>query len=38
MLGAQSVSTTPGFIQDLSGQFPLPDEFLFEPQIEDFGR
>ena len=34
LLGAQSVSTTPGFIQDLSGQFSLAEGFLFEPEIQ----
>lgn len=31
---AQSLNAVPGFLQDLAGEFPLPDEFTFEPQFQ----
>ena len=30
----QTVTTVPGFLQDLTGQFPLPDNFMLEQQIQ----
>ncbi len=33
-LPAQTVSPTPGYIQDASGQIPLREEFSFEPQFQ----
>lgn len=31
---AQSLTPIPGFIQDIAGQFPVPDKFSFEQQIQ----
>jgi hypothetical protein len=33
-LCAQTLNPVPGFLQDLSGQFPLPAELSFEPEIQ----
>jgi hypothetical protein len=33
-LNGQKFDPVPGFLQDLSGQFPLPAEFSFEQQIQ----
>ncbi len=33
-LNGQTLDPVPGFLQDLSGQFPLPAEFSFEQQIQ----
>ncbi len=33
-LNGQTVTPVPGFLQDLSGQIPLSDEFSLEPQIQ----
>jgi hypothetical protein len=33
-LNGQTLSTVPGFLQDFSGQFPLPAEFSLEQQIQ----
>jgi hypothetical protein len=33
-LDGQTVTPTPGFVQELSGQFPLTSEFSFEQQIQ----
>jgi hypothetical protein len=33
-LHGQTLNPVPGFIQDLSGQFPLPADFSFEQQIQ----
>lgn len=33
-LNGQTVNPVPGFIQDLSGQFPISDQFSFEQQIQ----
>jgi hypothetical protein len=34
VLEAQSVNPTPGSIQDIAGEFPVPDEFTFEQQVQ----
>jgi hypothetical protein len=34
ILHGQALNPVPGFIQDLSGQFPLPADFSFEQQIQ----
>jgi hypothetical protein len=34
ILQGQALNPVPGFIQDLSGQFPLPADFSFEQQIQ----
>jgi hypothetical protein len=34
LLAAQSVNPTPGSIQDIATQLPLPDQFLFEQQFQ----
>jgi hypothetical protein len=31
---AQTVSPTPGFLQDVGGQIPAPEQFSFEPQVQ----
>ncbi len=31
---AQTLSPTPGFLQDVGGQLPLPKQFSFEPQLQ----
>lgn len=35
ILGAQTVTPTPGSIQDLSSSFPLTETFSVEPQIQN---
>jgi hypothetical protein len=34
ILDAQTISPTPGFLQDVGGQIPLPEQFSFEPQLQ----
>src|SRR5882672_11907323 len=33
-LHAQALSPIPGYLQDIAGQFAMPDEFSFEQQIQ----
>jgi hypothetical protein len=34
ILDAQIISPTPGFLQDVGGQIPVPEQFSFEPQFQ----
>jgi hypothetical protein len=34
ILDAQTISPTPGFLQDVGGQIPVPEQFSFEPQFQ----
>jgi hypothetical protein len=31
---AQTISPIPGFLQDLGGQIPIPEQFSFEPELQ----
>jgi hypothetical protein len=31
---AQTINPTPGFLQDVGGQIPMPEQFSFEPQFQ----
>jgi hypothetical protein len=34
ILDSQTISPTPGFLQDVGGQIPVPEQFSFEPQFQ----
>ena len=34
ILDAQTISPTPGFLQDVGGQIPVAEQFSFEPQFQ----
>jgi hypothetical protein len=34
ILDAQTISPTPGYLQDVGGQIPLPEQFSLEPQLQ----